>query len=130
MVIDDDVRMLRLIRLNLERVGYAVLTESNPAVGLDAVALEGPDLIILNVMMPGMDGFTCLERIREFSMAPVIMLTAKGEEADKVRGLDLGADDYLTKPFGPKELLARVRAVLRRGEGAKSTEAATITLET
>ncbi len=128
MVIDDDVRMLRLIRLNLERVGYAVLTESNPAVGLDAVALEGPDLIILDVMMPGMDGFTCLERIREFSMAPVIMLTAKGEEADKVRGLDLGADDYLTKPFGPKELLARVRAVLRRGEGAKSTEAATITL--
>jgi two-component system KDP operon response regulator KdpE len=92
------------------------------------VALETPDLIILDVMMPGMDGFTCLARIREFSMAPVIMLTAKGEEADKVRGLDLGADDYLTKPFGPKELLARVRAVLRRQDGTKPAEMAVLTL--
>ena len=128
MVIDDDVRMLRLIRLNLERVGYSVVTEADPKAGLESVALELPDLIILDVMMPGMDGFTCLERIREFSAVPVIMLTAKGEEGDKVRGLDLGADDYLTKPFGPKELLARVRAVLRRHDGSRSSDVTTVTV--
>ena len=96
------------------------------AAALDRVELEPPDLILLDVMMPVMDGFTCLARLREFSDVPVILLTAKGEERDKVRGLDLGADDYLTKPFGPAELLARVRAVLRRR--APTADAAPTTL--
>ena len=114
LVVDDDPRMLRLLRLNLERAGYRVATEGDGVAALDRVALERPDLILLDVMMPAMDGFTFLARLREFSAVPVILLTAKGEERDKVQGLDLGADDYLTKPFGPAELLARVRAVLRR----------------
>jgi two-component system KDP operon response regulator KdpE len=114
LVVDDDPRMLRLLRLNLERAGYRVATEGDGVAALDRVDLEQPDLILLDVMMPAMDGFTFLARLREFSAVPVILLTAKGEERDKVQGLDLGADDYLTKPFGPAELLARVRAVLRR----------------
>jgi DNA-binding response OmpR family regulator len=114
LVVDDDPRMLRLLRLNLERAGYRVATEGDGGAALDRVDLERPDLILLDVMMPAMDGFTFLARLREFSALPVILLTAKGEERDKVQGLDLGADDYLTKPFGPAELLARVRAVLRR----------------
>src|SRR5689334_19071247 len=104
--------MQRLLRANLERAGYGVVTTDNGAVALERVELEPPDLIVLDVMMPLMDGLTCLARLREFSDVPVILLTAKGEERDKVQGLDLGADDYLTKPFGPAELLARVRAVL------------------
>jgi DNA-binding response OmpR family regulator len=91
-----------------------VLTAEDGPAALDLTELETPDLILLDIMMPGMDGFACLQRLREFSDVPVILLTAKGEERDKVRGLDLGADDYLTKPFGPAEMLARVRAVLRR----------------
>jgi two-component system, OmpR family, KDP operon response regulator KdpE len=114
LVVDDDPRMLRLLRLNLERAGYRVATEGDGVAALDRVDLERLDLILLDVMMPAMDGFTFLARLREFSAVPVILLTAKGEERDKVQGLDLGADDYLTKPFGPAELLARVRAVLRR----------------
>jgi two-component system KDP operon response regulator KdpE len=113
-VIDDDHRMRRLLRLNLEQAGYRVQTAEDGTAGLDLAELDPPDLILLDIMMPGIDGFTCLERLREFSDVPVILLTAKGEERDKVQGLDLGADDYLTKPFGPAEMLARVRAVLRR----------------
>jgi DNA-binding response OmpR family regulator len=114
LVSDDDHRMRRLLRLNLEQAGYRVLTAEDGPAALDLTELEAPDLILLDIMMPGMDGFTFLQRVREFSDVPVILLTAKGEERDKVRGLDLGADDYLTKPFGPAEMLARVRAVLRR----------------
>jgi two-component system KDP operon response regulator KdpE len=114
LVIDDDPRMRRLLRLNLEKDGYRVVPVEDGPAGLEAAELDPPDLIILDVMMPEMDGFTVLQRLREFSDVPVILLTAKGEERDKVKGLDLGADDYLTKPFGPAELLARVRAALRR----------------
>ncbi len=114
LVVDDDLRMQRLVRVNLERAGHRVVALDNAAAALEQAELEPPDLIILDVMMPVMDGLTCLGRLREFSDVPVILLTAKGEERDKVRGLDLGADDYLTKPFGPAELLARIRAVLRR----------------
>lgn len=114
LVIDDDHRMRRLLRLNLEQAGYRVTTAEDGTAGLDLAELDPPDLIMLDIMMPGIDGFACLERLREFSDVPVILLTAKGEERDKVHGLDLGADDYLTKPFGPAEMLARVRAVLRR----------------
>jgi two-component system, OmpR family, KDP operon response regulator KdpE len=124
LAVDDDQRMRRLLRLNLEKEGYRVVTADDGPAGLELAELEPPDLILLDVMMPKMDGFTFLQRLREFSDVPVILLTAKGEEQDKVRGLDLGADDYLTKPFGPAELLARVRANLRRrqpGEVAPAT---------
>jgi len=118
LIVDDDHRMRRLLRLNLESTGYRVVAAEDGAAALEAAEIDPPDLVLLDVMMPGMDGFSCLQRLREFSQVPVILLTAKGEEADKVHGLDLGADDYLTKPFGPAELLARVRAALRRQPGA------------
>jgi two-component system KDP operon response regulator KdpE len=114
LVVDDDHRMRRLLKVNLEGAGYRVVALNNGAAALEQVELDPPDLMLLDVMMPEMDGFTCLQRLREFSDVPVILLTAKAEEMDKVHGLDLGADDYLTKPFGPSEMLARVRAALRR----------------
>jgi two-component system, OmpR family, KDP operon response regulator KdpE len=121
LVTDDDHRMRRLLRLNLEQAGYRVATAEDGPAALDLAELDPPDLILLDIMMPGIDGFTCLERLREFSDVPVILLTAKGEEQDKIRGLDLGADDYLTKPFSPAEMLARVRAVLRRHHPSPGT---------
>jgi two-component system KDP operon response regulator KdpE len=114
LVVDDDQRLRRLLRLNLEKERYRVVTAEDGPTGLEMAELEPPDLILLDVMMPEMDGFTFLQRLRTFSDVPVLILTAKGEEQDTVRGLDLGADDYLTKPFSPAELLARVRAALRR----------------
>jgi DNA-binding response OmpR family regulator len=116
LVVDDEPRYLRLLEVNLVPDGYAVRTASNGQEALEAVASERPDLLLLDVMMPIMDGFTACERIREFSTVPIIMLTAKGEERDRVRGLELGADDYVVKPFSAQELLARVRAVLRRAK--------------
>lgn len=120
LVVDDDQRMRRLLRLNLENAGYEVIAREDGASALELIELEPPDLVLLDVMMPGIDGFACLERLREFSEVPVIMLTARGEERDTVRGLDLGADDYLTKPFGPAELIARVRAALRRQRSSET----------
>jgi DNA-binding response OmpR family regulator len=116
LVVDDEPRYLSLVQINLETAGYAVLTAMDGQQAVDAVANEKPDIILLDVMMPVMDGFTACERIREFSSVPIIILTAKGEERDRVRGLDAGADDYIVKPFSAQELLARVRAVLRRAE--------------
>lgn len=116
LLVDDEPRYLRLLEVNLIPDGYAVRTAADGQQAVEAVAAEQPDLILLDVMMPVMDGFTCCERIREFSSVPIIMLTAKGEERDRVRGLDAGADDYIVKPFSAQELLARVRAVLRRAE--------------
>lgn len=111
---DDDPQLLRLVKRNLELEGYDVIAVSDGAQALEQVETQAPDLVLLDVMMPKMDGFSVLERVREFSSVPTIMLTARGQDQDKVRGLDLGADDYLTKPFSVDELLARVRAVLRR----------------
>ena len=128
LVVDDDPRMQRLLRANLERAGYRVDVANDGAVALEQIELAPPDLVLLDVMMPLMDGLTCLGRLREFSDVPVILLTAKGEERDKVQGLDLGADDYLTKPFGPAELLARVRAVLRRRTQASAAAPTEITV--
>jgi DNA-binding response OmpR family regulator len=116
LVVDDEPRYLSLVQINLETAGYAVITAMDGQQAIDAVANEKPDIVLLDVMMPVMDGFTACERIREFSALPVIILTAKGEERDRVRGLDAGADDYIVKPFSAQELLARVRAVLRRAE--------------
>lgn len=114
LVVDDEPRILRFVRAELESAGFRVLTAANGFAALDAVNQETPDLVVLDVIMPGLDGFEVLNRLRNQSSIPVILLTARGSDADKVRGLDLGADDYLTKPFSPDELSARVRAVLRR----------------
>jgi two-component system KDP operon response regulator KdpE len=112
--VDDESRMIRFIRMNLELEGFRVLEASNGLEALDSVRRHIPDLIILDVMMPQLDGFETLRLLREFSGIPVIILTAKGEEEDRVHGLALGADDYVPKPFGARELVSRVKAVLRR----------------
>lgn len=111
---DDDPQLLRLIARNLEFEGYEVGTASNGELALEQIERTNPDLVLLDVMMPRMDGFTVCQQVREFSTVPIIIITARGQDQDKVKGLDLGADDYLTKPFSVEELLARVRAVLRR----------------
>jgi len=114
LVADDEARYVRWISLNLEGAGYRVISVGDGAAALQQAAARPLDLILLDLGLPGLDGFTVCARIREFSSVPIIILTARTAEPDKVRGLDLGADDYLSKPFGPPELLARVRAVLRR----------------
>jgi len=116
LVVDDEERMVRFIRLNLEHDGFKVIEAFNGTKAINQVRSNLPDLVLLDIMMPDMDGFEVLRIIRETSNVPVIMLTAKGEEDDRVRGLELGADDYVTKPFSPRELVSRVRAVLRRTE--------------
>jgi two-component system KDP operon response regulator KdpE len=116
LVVDDEERMVRFIRMNLEHDGFQVMEAFNGKQAIDKLR-DTPDLILLDVMMPDIDGFEVLETIREVSNVPVIMLTAKGEENDRVRGLELGADDYIIKPFSPRELVGRVKAVLRRTEG-------------
>jgi two-component system KDP operon response regulator KdpE len=125
LVVDDEARMVRFIQLNLEHDGFRVISAYNGREALDHVRSKLPNLVLLDVMMPDLDGFEVLERIRDQSNVPVIMLTAKGEEDDRVRGLELGADDYITKPFSPRELVSRVRAVLRRIE-AESGQASSI----
>lgn len=116
LIVDDEPRYLRLLDANLRTEGYEVVTASDGQQALDVFSVQPVDLILLDIMMPRMDGFAACQRIREFSSVPIIILTAKGEEQDRVRGLDLGADDYLVKPFSATELLARVRAVLRRAQ--------------
>lgn len=116
LVVDDEPRMIHFIRLNLEHDGFEVYEATSGGQALEKLRDQLPDLILLDIMMPDMDGFETLRLIREVSTIPTIMLTAKGEEDDKVRGLELGADDYVTKPFSPRELVSRVRAVLRRTE--------------
>ncbi len=116
LVVDDEPRIIEAVGMNLELEGYQVTGASNGYEALRKVTEELPDLAILDVMMPEMDGFETLKRIREVSTIPVIMLTVKGEEPDKVKGLELGADDYVTKPFSPRELVSRVNAALRRAQ--------------
>ncbi len=116
LVVDDEPRMIEFIRMNLELDGYQVFEARDGIAALKTIRTQLPDVILLDVMMPNLDGYETLRMLREFSNVPVIMLTAKGEEDDKVRGLELGADDYVTKPFGPRELSSRIKAVLRRAE--------------
>ncbi len=115
LVVDDEPHLLKLVRSNLEAAHYKVITAMEGTSALAMLEKEGADLVILDIMMPGMDGFEVLQKIREFSVVPVILLTAKDQEVDVVRGLKLGADDYIRKPFSVHEMLARVEAVLRRG---------------
>jgi two-component system KDP operon response regulator KdpE len=116
LVVDDEPRMIRFIRMNLELEGYHVVEASNGIEALDQVRKHLPDLVIMDVMMPKMDGFETLSLLREISTVPVILLTVKSEEEDRIHGLELGADDYITKPFSPRELISRVNAVLRRAD--------------
>ncbi len=116
LVVDDEPRIIQFIRMNLELEGYQVIQANNGADALDKVRDELPDLVILDVMMPDLDGFETLRLLRETSNVPVIMLTVKADEEDIVKGLKLGADDYVTKPFNPRELSSRVEALLRRAE--------------
>jgi DNA-binding response OmpR family regulator len=118
LVVDDEERMVRFIRLNLEHDGFQVFEAYRGAQAIDRLRTGLPDLVLLDVMMPDIDGFEVLQMVREISSIPVIMLTAKSEEDDRVRGLELGADDYIAKPFSPRELVSRVKAVLRRTEGS------------
>ncbi len=114
LVVDDEPHMRDLIRMNLEIERYQVIEASNGIEALEQLREHLPDLVVLDVMMPEMDGFETLRAIREVSTVPVIMLTVRQSEQDRIRGLDLGADDYLAKPFSPRELLSRIRALLRR----------------
>ena len=115
LVVDDEPRLVRLVREILTAVGYEVLSAQDGPEALEVLALEEPELVLLDIMLPGeMDGYDVCRRIREFSAVPIVMLTAKAREVDMLHGFDVGADDYLTKPFSAKELIARVKAVLRR----------------
>ena len=114
LIIDDDEKLNRLLTDYLSKMGFAVLTATLPSAGLEKLEKETPDLVILDVMLPEMDGFEVCRTIRQSSSVPVVMLTARGEVMDRVVGLEIGADDYLPKPFEPRELVARIQAILRR----------------
>lgn len=125
-VVDDDRNIAELIQLYLERDGYTTQIYNSGKDFLDALAEQTPDLIVLDIMLPGLDGLEVLKGVRKVSSIPVVMLTARGETFDKVLGLELGADDYLVKPFDGKELLARIKAVLRRTGGAAEGRSAVV----
>jgi two-component system KDP operon response regulator KdpE len=120
LIIDDEPRVIRLVREVLSATGFEVLAAFSGENAIDVVALEQPDLVLLDIILPGtMDGYEVAKRLREFTDVPVIMLTAKVREVDLLKGFEVGADDYITKPFSSKELLARIRAVLKRSQGIK-----------
>ncbi len=129
LVVDDEPRIRRFVRMNLDLEGYEVSEADNGLDALTKVRDEMPDLVLLDVAMPVMDGFEALALIREVSSVPVIMLTVKSDEADRIKGLDLGADDYVTKPFSPRELSSRIRAVLRRIEPSKPSDGTPLVID-
>ena len=128
LVVDDEALLVKGIRFNLMNEGYEVITGSNGQEAVDLVTQQKPDLVVLDVMMPVMDGLTACAKIREFSDVPIILLTAKADDMDKLIGFDHGADDYLTKPFNILELKARIKALLRRAGSSKKDSGATLTI--
>ena len=128
LVVDDEPKIVDLVRLYLERDGHEVTVARDGSAALTAFRSQRPDLIVLDLMLPGVDGLEVCRRVRQESTVPIVMLTARAEEIDKLVGLEIGADDYLTKPFSPRELAARVRAVLRRTAGQAETPAERITV--
>lgn len=122
LVVDDEKNISDILRINLEKEGYRVSVAMDGEEGLSKALSENPELVLLDVMLPGMDGFEVCKRIRQKSEVPIVMLTARGEEIDKILGLELGADDYVTKPFSVRELLARVKANLRRTVPAREDD--------
>ena len=127
--VDDEKGLVKIIRLNLQQDGFEVVEANNGAEAMEKLRTTLPDLVLLDVMMPDFDGFSVLKMIREIGGTPVIMLTAKGEESDIVKGLELGADDYVTKPFSPRELTSRIKAVLRRGSFNQDEESGRIVVD-
>jgi DNA-binding response OmpR family regulator len=123
LVVEDDPTVAEVVARYLERDGFDVEAVEDGISALDKVAADPPDLMILDLMLPGLDGLEVFRRVRSFAPVPVIMLTARGDEHDRVMGLELGADDYVGKPFSPRELTARVKSVLRRAEGGSSVSA-------
>jgi len=123
LVVEDDKDIVKLLRYNMEKEGWRVVVATDGEAGLAAVRKERPDLLILDVMIPKLDGFEVVKLVRQESRVPVLMLTARKEELDRVLGLELGADDYVTKPFSVRELLARVKALLRRSGPASEAQA-------
>ena len=128
LVVDDEALLVKGIRFNLKSDGYEVITGSNGQEAVELTKSEAPDLVVLDVMMPVMDGLTACGKIREFSDVPIILLTAKADDMDKLMGFDHGADDYLTKPFNILELKARVRALLRRAAGVQRSQGSLLTV--
>lgn len=126
LVVDDDQRILNFLRSKLKASGYEVLTADSGAKALDQVQGQQPHLMVLDLIMPKMNGFDVLREVRRFSQVPVIILTARGTDVDKIKGLTMGADDYLAKPFNPDELVARIEAVRRRVEPSQSDRAAQV----
>jgi two-component system phosphate regulon response regulator OmpR len=122
LLVDDDEKLLKLVKEYLEGYGFRVVTLPDGSAVMKTIAAKSPDIVILDIMLPGKDGLAVLKEVRTEHAVPVIMLTAKGEDADRIVGLELGADDYLPKPFNPRELLARVRAVLRRPSRLEDAE--------
>ena len=118
-VVDDDEHIRELASLYLRKEGFAVSVATNGPAAIDAIAREKPSLVVLDLMLPGMSGYEVCKQLRAESDVPIIMLTARDDDVDKIVGLELGADDYLTKPFNPRELVARVKAVLRRADGPR-----------
>lgn len=129
LVIDDEPQIRRALKAGLERGEYQVRVAASGEEGLDMAAMEPPDVVILDLAMPGTDGFEVCRLLREWLKAPIIVLSVRDSEADKIKALDLGADDYLTKPFGVGELLARIRAVLRRSKSEEEGEEAIFTCD-
>jgi DNA-binding response OmpR family regulator len=126
LLVDDDEALGALLTEYLGQFGFAVKAVAHPDDGLRALKAEPPDIVVLDVMLPGMDGFAVCRKIREASRVPVVMLTARGDVMDRIVGLELGADDYLPKPFEPRELVARIQAVLRRGSSAATEDTARV----
>ena len=120
LVVDDDLNICELLKLYLENEGYTAFVANDGQAAVDTFAAKNPDLVLLDIMLPKMDGWQVCREIRKDSSVPIIMLTAKGETFDKVLGLELGADDYVTKPFDAKEVMARIKAVLRRSKGERA----------
>ncbi len=122
LIVDDNVRLTEPMQFQLEQAGYAVLLAHDGVTGLSKALAQKPDLIVLDIMLPGIDGWQVCQEVRKFSQVPILILTALGAEIDRIRGLELGADDYLTKPFSSQELLARIRSMLRRIQWDQKTQ--------
>src|SRR5579859_5734270 len=120
LIIEDEANIVQLIRLYLEQANFTVITASDGVAGLEVHAREHPDLVILDLMLPAMDGMEVCRRIRSWAATPILMLTARQGEEDRIAGLELGADDYLVKPFSPREVVSRVKAILRRSTPSSS----------
>jgi len=129
LIVDDEARMRRFMQMNLDLEGYRIIEADNGLQAVDRVRDDLPDLVVLDVMMPQLDGFEALRLIRETSNVPVIMLTVNADEDSRVKGLDLGADDYVTKPFSPRELASRIRAVLRRADSTSPADKGMIVVD-